>query len=148
MGEFKKIDEDLSIGGQPTPEDLKELANSGFQSVLNLRSPGEANSLPDEQQKAEAAGLEYANVPLQPSVPDATLISKALEQLEELPKPVLIHCGAGLRAGAIAIIASAKEQHWTLEQLIEKANDIGLNLNQPHFQQFIQETYGVEDLSN
>jgi uncharacterized protein (TIGR01244 family) len=145
MEDAKKVSEKFSVAGQLTPEDLKQASQAGFKSVLNLRSSSEANSLPDEQQQAEAVGLEYANVPLQPSVAEGSSVSKALEQLEALPKPVLIHCGAGLRAGAIAMIATAKEQNWTLEQLTEKATEIGLNLNQAHIQQFIQETYRDQD---
>lgn len=138
----KKVNENYSVAGQPSAADLKQAAENGFKSVLNLRSPNEVNTLPDEQQQAEAAGLSYANVPLNSSVPDEVLVSKALEELEDLPKPVLIHCGAGLRAGAIALIATARDLKWTLEQLTEKANEVGLSLEQPHLKQFLQETYG------
>lgn len=145
MESAKKVNEDYSVAGQPSADDLKQAAESGFKSVLNLRSPSEANTLPDEQQQAEAAGLSYANVPLSSSVPDEVLVNKALEELENLPKPVLVHCGAGLRAGAIALIATARDLKWTLEQLTEKANEVGLSLDQPHLKQFIEETYGTQD---
>jgi len=141
MEPAKRVSDEFSVAGQPTSDELKHLAETGFKSVLNLRSPDEANTLPDEQQQAEAVGLSYANVPLNSSVPDDAIVSKAIEELQDLPKPVLIHCGAGLRAGAIALIATAKDLNWTLEQLTQKANEIGLSLEQPHLQQFIHETY-------
>ncbi len=139
--EIKKVSDELSATGQPTPEDLEQAAQAGFKSVLNLRSPNESGVLPNEQQQAETVGLSYAQVPLQSSVSDEKLVSQALWELEHLPKPVLVHCGAGLRAGAIALIATAIEQGWTLEQLSNAANDLGISLNQPHLQQFIQKTY-------
>lgn len=144
MEEAKKVSDDLSIAGQPKPEDLEAAAEQGFKSVLNLRSSEESGALSNEQQLAEAAGLEYANVPLSSTTPNEELVTKALFELENLAKPVLVHCGAGLRAGAIGIIATAIEQNWSLEQLIHKAEEIGLNLEQPHLRQFIQQHYGNE----
>ncbi|UBF30316.1 protein tyrosine phosphatase family protein (plasmid) [Kovacikia minuta CCNUW1] len=143
--EAKKVSEDLSVAGQPSPEDLQQAPKIGFKSVLNLRSPGETNSLPDEQQHAESAGLKYAHVWLNSSVADEVLVNQALETLEDLPKPVLVHCGAGLRAGAIALIATAKAENWTLEQLTQQAAAIGLQPEQPQLQQFIQQTYGKSE---
>jgi uncharacterized protein (TIGR01244 family) len=144
MGDAKKISDELSAAGQVAPEDLKQASEEGFKSVLNLRVPGESGSLPNEQQHAEAVGLEYANVPLQPSTPDDELVAKALDEIDQLPKPILLHCGAGLRAGAIALIATAKAQNWTLEQLTEKAQEAGLSLDQPHLKQFIQQNYSQQ----
>lgn len=139
MADIKKVSDQISVSGQPTPETLQQAAQHGFQSVLNLRAVDEATALANEQQEAESVGLAYANVPLPSALADEALVNEALQQLEGLPKPVLIHCGAGLRAGAIALIASAKEQGWTVEQLTEKAHEIGLTLEQPHLQQFIQQ---------
>ncbi|MEH2396127.1 beta-lactamase hydrolase domain-containing protein [Nostoc sp.] len=69
LSHTKKVSEDLSAAGQLTSEELKQAAEEGFKSVLNLPSPNEAGFLNDEQQQAQAAGLQYANVPLKPSCP-------------------------------------------------------------------------------
>lgn len=135
---IKQISDDFSSAGQPTATDLKQAVQKGFKSVLNLRAADEANILPDEQHQAEALGLAYAQVALQPTVSNPELVDAALDYLEALPAPVLIHCGAGGRAGAIALIATAKMQGWTLEQLTQKAREIGIPLEQPHLQAFIQ----------
>ncbi|MBD3885014.1 phosphatase [Phormidium tenue FACHB-886] len=138
---FKKLNEDLSYAGQPTSEQLQEAASAGFKAVLNLRSSTEPGSSADESAQAAAAGLDYANVPLSNENPDSEQISKALWEVESLPKPLLIHCGAGLRAGAIALIANAIEEELTLEQLTAKAQGLGIKLEQPHLKQFITERY-------
>ena len=67
MSDRKKVSDEFSAGGQPTPETLQNLANEGFKSVINLRSVDETGVLSDEQQQAEAAGLEYVNIPLNPT---------------------------------------------------------------------------------
>lgn len=106
MSEIKKISEQFSAGGQPTPETLKQLADAGFKSVVNLRSTDESGVLVDEQQQAEALNLEYRQVQLKPTVADADLTAKVLTELEALPTPVYLHCGAGARANALALIVT------------------------------------------
>ncbi len=36
-----RINEQLTVGPQPTEEQLKHIAEEGFKSVVNLRMPGE-----------------------------------------------------------------------------------------------------------
>ncbi|MEH1769663.1 protein tyrosine phosphatase family protein [Nostoc sp.] len=141
MSNTKKVSDDLSAAGQLTSEDLKQAAQEGFKSVLNLRSPDEAGFLSDEQQQAEAAGLQYANVPLKPSEPNQEQTELAIQEIENLPKPILIHCAAGARAGGIALIANAISEGLTYEEISQKAQELGLNLEQPHLKQFLLEKY-------
>jgi len=138
MGEAKRVSDELSIAGQVTPQQLQQAAAEGFKSVLNLRSPDEAGVLSDEQRQAEVAGLAYSNIPLSNSDLNNGQVSKALEALEGLPKPVLIHCGAGARAGAIALIAKATQENLSPEELIDQAKQLGLSSDQPHLKQFIE----------
>jgi uncharacterized protein (TIGR01244 family) len=138
---FKQVSNDFSVSGQVTPEELKQAAEEGFKSVLNLRSANEKDVLTDEYQHAVTVGLDYANVALQPTSADEDLVNQALAEIDKLPKPVLLHCGGGLRAGAIALIATAIKEDFTLEQLITKAEEIELSLEQPHLKQFIEKTY-------
>ncbi|MEH2193287.1 MAG: sulfur transferase domain-containing protein [Nostoc sp.] len=141
MSNTKKVNDDLSAAGQLTPEELKQAAQEGFKSVLNLRSPDEAGFLSDEQQQAQAAGLQYANIPLKASEPNQELTEAAIQEIENLPKPILIHCAAGARAGGIALIANAISEGLTHEEISQKAQELGLNLEQPHLKQFLLDKY-------
>jgi uncharacterized protein (TIGR01244 family) len=141
MSNTKKISEDLSAAGQPTPEELKQAAQEGFKSVLNLRSPDEPGFLSDEQQQAQAAGLQYANIPLKPSEGNQELTEAAIQEIEDLPKPILIHCAAGARAGGIALISNAISEGLTYEEISQKGQELGFNLEQPHLKQFLLEKY-------
>lgn len=141
MSDIKKVNDDLSVAGQVTPENLQQAAAEGFKSVLNLRSPDEATFATDEPQQAKAVGLQYANTPLAATTADPESIDAAIAQLNELPTPVLVHCGAGLRATGITLIALAKQQNWSLETLTTEAERLGFSLDQPHIRQFIQENY-------
>ncbi|BAY10099.1 glutathione S-transferase N-terminal domain-containing protein [Calothrix sp. NIES-2098] len=136
---FKKVSEELSSAGQITPEQLQQAAKQGFQSVLNLRSPDEQGFFNDEQQHAQAAGLNYANIPINPAQANQELVEKAIWEIDNLPKPILVHCAAGARATAIALIANASQQQLTPEEIKLKAQELGLNLDQPHLKQFLQQ---------
>jgi len=58
METIRKINDELTIAGQVTLEQLEQVAQEGFKSV-NLRSPDEEGFLSNEQQQAEALGLYY-----------------------------------------------------------------------------------------
>jgi uncharacterized protein (TIGR01244 family) len=138
MGEIKKVSDEFSSGGQPSAEALKQLANQGYKSVVNLRSPTETGALSDEQEQAEAVGLQYANVPLNSNEADASLTAEVLSAVSSLPTPVYFHCGAGARGGALALIALATQQKLSREAVIEKAKELEISLEQPHLKQFLE----------
>ncbi|MBD2567949.1 beta-lactamase hydrolase domain-containing protein [Anabaena lutea] len=143
MTDFKKVNDDLSVAGQISSEELRELAIEGFKSILNLRDPDENGFFADEQQQAEIVGLEYANVPLNPKEPNQELTTAAIQEIDNLPKPILIHCAGGARAGGIALIAEAIQAGLTYEEIAQKANELGINLEQPHLKQFLLEKFAA-----
>lgn len=137
MSGAKKISDEFSSGGQPTPEDLKRLADEGFKSIVNLRSPDETGTLTDEQQQAEAAGLQYVNIPVKPTEADANLTAKVVAEVEQLPTPVYFHCGVGGRASAAALITFATQQNLSRDAALAKAEELGINPDQPQLKQFL-----------
>lgn len=138
MADIKKVSDEFLAGGQPTPEDLKQLAEQGFKSVVNLRSSDESGALANEQQLAEAAGLQYVNVPLHSTEAKAELTAKVISEVERLPTPIYFHCGAGGRASASALIAFATQQKLSREAVLTKAQELGIHLEQPQLQQFLE----------
>ena len=146
MSDFKKINHDLSIAGQISAEELKELAIEGFKSVLNLRDPNENGFFHDEKQQAEIVGLEYVNLPLNSKEPNQQLTTEAIQAVGNLPKPILIHCAGGARAGGIALIAQAIQVGLTYEELVQKATELGISLEQPHLRRFLLENFAVRQI--
>jgi uncharacterized protein (TIGR01244 family) len=143
MTDFKKVNDDLSIAGQISAEELRKIAIEGFKSVLNLRDPDENGFFHDEKQQAEIVGLEYVNIPLNSQEPNKELTTQTILEIYNLPKPILIHCAGGARAGGIALITDAIQAGYTYEQIVQKANELGINLEQPHLKQFLLEKFAV-----
>ncbi|MEQ8465372.1 beta-lactamase hydrolase domain-containing protein [Coleofasciculus sp. E1-EBD-02] len=128
MENAKKINDTLTVAtNQVTPEQLQQAAQEGVKSVLNLRSPSEEGFASDEQQQAEAAGLQYVNIPVKPDALTEELASQVLQQIEELPKPAVIHCKSGLRSGMMALMYVATREGMTAEQAMDKGKSMGFD---------------------
>ncbi|MGG6294159.1 beta-lactamase hydrolase domain-containing protein [Leptolyngbya sp. AN02str] len=134
------ITEQMTVAmGQPTTEQLQQGAHQGIQSVLNLRSPQEDGFWHGEPAQAQATGLEYANIPVSPDRITEELADQVLQSIDQLPKPVLIHCKSGLRSGAIALMHVATRQGLSAEQAMEMGQQHGFNCDaSPRMKQFFQ----------
>jgi uncharacterized protein (TIGR01244 family) len=108
MIETIRVSDRLSVGGQPNESDLDQLAERGFQAVVNLRTDNEANlpiSPEAERAYAESAGLTYRRLPITPAGLRPHQVEAFRKIVEGLPGPIYVHCGAGQRASAISILA-------------------------------------------
>jgi uncharacterized protein (TIGR01244 family) len=139
MESSKKINDELTVAGQITPEQLPQLAEEGFKSVLNLRSPEEEGFWPDEQHQVESIGLHYFNLPVKVDSLTEEQTDAVLQQIDALSKPALIHCAVSMRAGAMALMNVATRQGLTLEQAFEKAHAIGFDCSaNPAMKEFFE----------
>lgn len=125
----RKVNDDITVAGQITQDDLQDAAQAGFKSVLNLRAPLEDGFLTDEPQLAANSGLRYANIPVTKDALNDDLTTQVLSEIDALPKPLLIHCAAGMRAGAMALMNVATRSGMSAQQAMEKAQAMGFDCN-------------------
>ena len=126
MDTARKITNRLAIAGQPTLDELQQLAEEGYRSIVNLRSSNETGFLDVEQQKTEYLGLYYANIPIQTKSLNLDTALSVIRQLTELPKPMLIHCDNGIRSSIIVLMQIAIEQGIRAEDAFQKVTKLGL----------------------
>lgn len=105
----------LLAAGQPTTEDLAEIAAAGYKSVLDLRAPEEDRGF-DEPVRVRELGLVYVNLPFVPAELDTATLDRFRELLRTTERPVLVHCGTSNRVGA-ALLA-----HWVLDAKLDLAS--------------------------
>ncbi|MGI8503013.1 MAG: beta-lactamase hydrolase domain-containing protein [Hassallia sp.] len=149
MENVKKINNELTVAGQVTLEQLQQAVSEGYKSVLNLRSPSEEGFISDEQQQAEALGLHYINIPVKPNEISDELTTEVLKQIDDLPKPALIHCASAMRAGVMAFMNVATRQGMTPEQVFEKAAEAGFDCNaNPQMKQFLEHYVSTHSQTN
>jgi uncharacterized protein (TIGR01244 family) len=140
MEYFQRIDEDCAIAEQLTIEQIQQLPQTEFKSVLNLRSPEESGVFGDERQQIEALGLTYANVPMPLDRLNSNLAEEVLATLQDLPKPILIYCASARRASAIALLEIARQRDLTPEQVLELGLTMGFDYEaHPNLKLFIYE---------
>ena len=136
-----KINDQISVGAQPSEQDLRKLAQHGFLSVVNFRTDGEEEqplSPHAEGEKVIAAGMDYLHIPVSMEGMGPELVDQFREQLIELPKPVFAHCKSGKRAGAMVVMDMAVEQGMTGDQTLQKAKEMGFECDQPELEQFVR----------
>src|SRR4051812_45268207 len=100
------------VGGQPSAADLAQLRALGITTVVNLRTVGEASqplSPSDEAIQVENMGLSYRHVPVSLSALDPKQVDGVRAAIRDAKGPVYVHCGAGQRACAIALLAEESE---------------------------------------
>lgn len=142
-----KLTDNFAIAGQVSSEDLQQAKNAGYQAVLNLRVPGEEGFPPDEEQQAQAAGLQYANIPVSPGQLSDELADRVLDRIDSLPKPLLIHCGSAMRAGVMSLAHMATRQGMGVEQAFTRGKQAGFDSDaKPPMKQFV-ESYAAKRAS-
>ncbi|WP_345684661.1 protein tyrosine phosphatase family protein [Novipirellula caenicola] len=136
------MNDEITVGPQPTANEIEGLADKGFASLVNFRTAGEEDqplSPDDEQKKAEANGLEYLHVPVDMQGISPEAVDRFREQYRKLPKPVFAHCKSGKRAGAMMMMHMAAEQGMTGEQTLQQAKEMGFECDQPELEKFVKQ---------
>ncbi|AFZ24088.1 hypothetical protein Cylst_1830 [Cylindrospermum stagnale PCC 7417] len=126
MNVVRKINDELAIAGQITPEQLKQIADDGYKSVLNLRFTDETGWWDLEQEKTEFLGLNYFNLPTKTEGINHQVALQLFQIISELPKPLLIHCDNSMRSAAIVLLSIANKQGMTFENALQKIIKLGL----------------------
>ena len=111
-------------GGQPTPEQIEEVARAGFRTVINIRTPGEPG-FDWEKAAVERLGMTYVQIPVggEESFTHETIaaIDGALREARARG-PVLYHCASGNRIGATLALRAA----WIEDASPQDAFQLGL----------------------
>lgn len=126
MDTVRKVTNELAIAGHLTLGELQILAEKGYKSVVNLRSSDELGFLQDEQEHIEQLGLRYVHNPIQINNLSLDDVLPVIQQLNELPKPMLVHCDNGIRSSIVVLIKVTIEQGLRAEDAFQKVIKLGL----------------------
>jgi uncharacterized protein (TIGR01244 family) len=116
----RKITQELAIVGQVTPEQLHDIVNDGYKSILNLRFADEKDCWEDEQKQTEDLGLSYINIPIKFEELNPQISLEIFAVINQLPKPILIHCDNAIRSAAIVLLYVAHKQGIEFDQVWEQ----------------------------
>ena len=114
---YLKVSDTLITGGQPTADQLRDVAAEGFAVVINLVPTNPPHLLEGEGELVESLGMEYVHIPVdwgEPTDADFTAFESAMNRLGG--EKVLIHCAANYRVTAFYSLYARKYLGWTDEQ--------------------------------
>lgn len=131
----RAITEAITIGDQPTSEDLARFRDEGYVGVVNLRNPGEPEQPlgpAEEGREVEGLGMEYVHygvggAPL--SEPGVEAVCDFVDRHTQAGRKVLVHCRKGARAAALVLIQQARANRWPADEVITKGQQMGLDVD-------------------
>jgi len=141
MDQVMKISDQVTVGPQPSEDQLRQLGKQGFKSVVNFRTEGEEDqplSPKAEGEMAKAAGMTYLHVPVSTKSMGPQQVDQFRREYPSLPKPVFAHCKSGKRAGAMVMMHMAVEQGMSGEQTLQQAEKMGFKCDQPELKEFVK----------
>lgn len=133
MQQTIRLNDDLVIGPQPTPNSLDELQRTGIQSVVNLREtrePEQPMSPDAERREVEERGMFYAHVPISTDSLDQVVIEQLQLHLHQLPKPIYLHSWTGQRSGIAAALCLAVNHAWSGDETLEHIENLGVECSE------------------
>ena len=102
---FVSLSEQLATAGQPSEQQVQELAREGFEVVVNLGLLDPRYCLADEAGLTGSLGMMYHHIPVDFKAPQFDDLKKFFDVMDESrDKRVFVHCAANYRvSGFIAL---------------------------------------------
>ncbi len=136
-----KISDDYTNGAQPSKEELQRLADEGFKTVINLRTPGEEDQplSPDEEGDiVRRLGMDYFQMPVSTTDMKPEQVDDYYQRFDHLARPVFGHCKSGKRSGAFYMMSEARRKGWTGQETLDKAEQLGFECDKPELREFVK----------
>ena len=114
---FIAVNDHLGTGGQPSEDQVRDIAEGGYEVVVNLGLLGQPYSLPDEAGLVQSLGLDYHHIPVDfkgPRQEDFTAFVDAMDGVDG--KRVFVHCAANYRVACFVGLYGQARLGWTREQ--------------------------------
>lgn len=139
---FYPINLNLYRGGQPTEAGVKQLAQMGVKTIIDLR--GADKNSRREQEWAQKAGVKFIVVDLsnwlKPSADDINEIMKDIDAPKN--QPVFVHCKRGAdRTGTVVAVYRITHDGWTAKQAISEAKKFDFGWWQFWMKDYINDYY-------
>lgn len=101
--DIRQINDEYSVSGQISVEDLDEIKALGFKSIVCHRPDFEQPDQPTFDSiaaRAQELGIEIAHIPVGPMGVTADAVRQMVDALDEFQRPMLGYCRSGARSTA------------------------------------------------
>jgi uncharacterized protein (TIGR01244 family) len=128
--DVKRINDQVSVSPQISPDDLPALKAAGFTTIINNRPDGESPDQPSSatmQAAAEALGLAYRYIPLGREGVSSQMVEDTKATLEGSDGQVLAYCRSGTRSTTLWALSQAGER--PAQEIVDAAQHAGYDMS-------------------
>lgn len=121
ISNYRVIDDGLATSGQPTVEELGDIAAAGYTTIINLALHDDPRySLPDEPGVVQVLGLNYVHIPVEFAAPTESDLLAFFAAFEKYRGERLwVHCAANIRVSAFLGLHRVMRQGWYEDRAFE-----------------------------
>jgi protein tyrosine phosphatase (PTP) superfamily phosphohydrolase (DUF442 family) len=131
---FRQVTPALATSGQPKEDDLKAIADAGYEVVINLALHNDPRySLADEAGTVAALKMTYIHIPVQfdnPTVENMDTFFDAVDQHKH--RKLWVHCAANYRVTAFVGLYRVVREGWERDRAFELMNSVWQPQEYPH----------------
>ena len=128
--ELKRINDDVSVSQQISPNDMPAIKAAGFVPGITNRPDGESPDQPSSETMkaaAEAAGLAYHFIPLGRDGVSSQMVEETEAALEGSAGPVLAFCRSGTRSTTLWALSQAGKL--PAQEIVSQAAHAGYDMS-------------------
>jgi len=123
--DFLEVKPGIYTGGQPTADQIKLLAEQGFNILINLATSASPDALKNEKEIAQNAGLAYVHIPVEWQSPTKNDLIKFFLMFEQHKGfKTFVHCVLNMRASVFIYLYRVIIENEDPETCWEKVLDI------------------------
>lgn len=114
---FMSVTSKLATAGQPSETQLKEIADAGFEVIINLGLLDPKYCLSDEAGLIQSFNLEYHHIPVNFQIPKLENLQNFFSIMDIVKdKKVFIHCAANKRVSSFIALYGEAKFNWSREK--------------------------------
>lgn len=122
---FERVSDLLACAGQPTEEQLKQLAEDSYQVIVNLGLLETKYALSNEAALVEKLGMDYLHIPVIFESPQLSELADFIVYMDHhTDKKVMVHCAANYRASAFMGLYLFSKAELTEEEMQNFIEDV------------------------
>jgi protein tyrosine phosphatase (PTP) superfamily phosphohydrolase (DUF442 family) len=114
---FVPVSDKLATGGQPTEQQILDVARAGFAVVVNLGLLDPRYCLADEAGLVRSLGLAYHHIPVDFKAPHASDLEQFFDVMDASSgRKVFVHCAANYRVSSFIALYGQARLGWSADQ--------------------------------
>jgi uncharacterized protein (TIGR01244 family) len=122
---YLSLSDALATAGQPSEDQIVEIAQQGFDVIINLGLTKTDYALEDEANLVKSLGLTYIHIPVlweYPTRDDLETFFAVIATHQD--KRVFVHCAANMRVSVFVALYRALRLGWSWEKALQDVERI------------------------